>query len=116
MILGLNFRCAGKGYSKKLNDYKGQIIFVIKCKMRLIVWNNVSNKFNKYWKQNRVNDFLCDRTRVFRLSALHNPCKFIRQKPLEIIGIHCTHGFNRTGFLLISYLVEVSDLKERSEI
>ena len=33
--------------------------------------------------------------------------KFIRQKPLELIGIHCTHGFNRTGFLIVSYLVEV---------
>lgn len=34
-------------------------------------------------------------------------CKnFIAQNPLEIIGIHCTHGFNRTGFLIISYLVE----------
>ncbi|XP_078047314.1 mRNA-capping enzyme-like [Augochlora pura] len=34
-------------------------------------------------------------------------CKnFIAQNPLEIIGVHCTHGFNRTGFLIISYLVE----------
>lgn len=34
-------------------------------------------------------------------------CKnFISYNPLEIIGIHCTHGFNRTGFLIISYLVE----------
>ncbi|XP_020708815.2 mRNA-capping enzyme [Athalia rosae] len=34
-------------------------------------------------------------------------CKnFIAHNPLEIIGVHCTHGFNRTGFLVISYLVE----------
>ena len=34
-------------------------------------------------------------------------CKnFISYNPLEIIGVHCTHGFNRTGFLIISYLVE----------
>ncbi|XP_064652771.1 mRNA-capping enzyme-like [Lineus longissimus] len=31
---------------------------------------------------------------------------FVRQKPLQQIGIHCTHGFNRTGFLIIAYLVE----------
>ncbi|XP_034949982.1 mRNA-capping enzyme-like [Chelonus insularis] len=31
---------------------------------------------------------------------------FIARNPSEIIGVHCTHGFNRTGFLLISYLVE----------
>lgn len=30
---------------------------------------------------------------------------FISKKPLEIIGVHCTHGFNRTGFLIASYLV-----------
>lgn len=24
-------------------------------------------------------------------------------------GVHCTHGYNRTGFLIISYLVEVED-------
>ncbi|KAI5694432.1 hypothetical protein M8J76_014514 [Diaphorina citri] len=41
-------------------------------------------------------------TRVFI-----NLCsKFISKSPLEKIGVHCTHGFNRTGFLLISYLVE----------
>ena len=26
-----------------------------------------------------------------------------------IVGVHCTHGYNRTGFLIISYLVEVED-------
>ncbi|XP_034939486.1 mRNA-capping enzyme-like isoform X2 [Chelonus insularis] len=31
---------------------------------------------------------------------------FIARNPSKIIGVHCTHGFNRTGFLLISYLVE----------
>ncbi|XP_046548823.1 mRNA-capping enzyme-like [Haliotis rubra] len=32
--------------------------------------------------------------------------RFLSQKPLEIIGVHCTHGFNRTGFMLVAYLVE----------
>ncbi|KAK3858414.1 hypothetical protein Pcinc_035397 [Petrolisthes cinctipes] len=30
---------------------------------------------------------------------------FIRQNPLEIIGVHCTHGFNRSGFLISSYFI-----------
>lgn len=34
---------------------------------------------------------------------------FIRQHPTEIIGVHCTHGFNRTGFLICAYLVEKLD-------
>ncbi|XP_052763075.1 mRNA-capping enzyme-like [Mya arenaria] len=32
--------------------------------------------------------------------------RFHSQKPLEMIGIHCTHGFNRTGFLIVAYIVE----------
>lgn len=34
---------------------------------------------------------------------------FIRQNPTELIGVHCTHGFNRTGFLTCAYLVEKLD-------
>lgn len=35
--------------------------------------------------------------------------KFISKNPLEKIAVHCTHGFNRTGFLIVSYLVEKLD-------
>lgn len=34
---------------------------------------------------------------------------FIKDKPLEMIGVHCTHGFNRTGFLIVSWMVEKMD-------
>ncbi|KAM7348245.1 RNA guanylyltransferase and 5'-phosphatase mRNA capping enzyme [Cochliomyia hominivorax] len=34
---------------------------------------------------------------------------FINERPFDIIGVHCTHGFNRTGFLIASYLVERLD-------
>jgi len=34
---------------------------------------------------------------------------FIQKNPLHIIGVHCTHGFNRTGFLIVSYLVSELD-------
>lgn len=34
---------------------------------------------------------------------------FFQQHPVEVIGVHCTHGYNRTGFLIIAYLVEVED-------
>lgn len=34
---------------------------------------------------------------------------FSVQHPQDIIGIHCTHGFNRTGFLICAYLVEKMD-------
>nr|CAD7455820.1 unnamed protein product [Timema tahoe] len=43
-----------------------------------------------------------EQTRTF----IHICQKFIAQHPSDIIGVHCTHGFNRTGFLIVSYLVE----------
>jgi mRNA-capping enzyme len=35
--------------------------------------------------------------------------EFSQRNPIDIVGIHCTHGFNRTGFLIVSYLVEKHD-------
>ena len=35
--------------------------------------------------------------------------KFISFHPMEIIVVHCTHGFNRTGFLISAYLIEQFD-------
>lgn len=34
---------------------------------------------------------------------------FIEKNTTELIGVHCTHGFNRTGFLICAYLVEKMD-------
>lgn len=46
-----------------------------------------------------------EHTKLF-INCVH---EFISKHPLEIIGVHCTHGFNRTGFLIVSYLVEKCD-------
>lgn len=35
--------------------------------------------------------------------------EFSSKYPLESIVVHCTHGFNRTGYLIISYLVAKCD-------
>ena len=32
--------------------------------------------------------------------------KFIKDNPDQIIVVHCTHGFNRTGFLISAFLVD----------
>lgn len=37
----------------------------------------------------------------------HSVCSVSFHPPLT--GVHCTHGFNRTGFLICSYLVEKMD-------
>lgn len=46
-----------------------------------------------------------DQTQAF-VNVCHN---FIAQHPLDIIAVHCTHGFNRSGFMIVSYLVEKMD-------
>lgn len=46
-----------------------------------------------------------EQTNTF-ISLVH---QFIANKPLHCIAVHCTHGFNRTGFLIVSYLVEMTD-------
>ncbi|KAM9317047.1 mRNA-capping enzyme isoform 2-T2 [Gastrophryne carolinensis] len=35
--------------------------------------------------------------------------RFMERSPDELIGVHCTHGFNRTGFLICAFLVEKMD-------
>lgn len=46
-----------------------------------------------------------EQTETF-MNMCHN---FINNNPLKVIAVHCTHGFNRTGFLIVSYLVERMD-------
>ena len=48
-----------------------------------------------------------DQTNTF-IQLVHN---FITHHPLEKVAVHCTHGFNRTGFLIVSYLVEKMDME-----
>ncbi|KAJ8669304.1 hypothetical protein QAD02_000563 [Eretmocerus hayati] len=44
-------------------------------------------------------------------------CKtFIAANPSKYIGVHCTHGFNRTGYLIISYLLETEQCTLHSAI
>lgn len=44
-------------------------------------------------------------------------CSMFRGKnPHKRIGVHCTHGFNRTGFLICAYLVEQENWDVRAAI
>lgn len=41
---------------------------------------------------------------------------FINTRPDCIVGVHCTHGFNRTGFLIVSYMVERLDCSVKAAL
>lgn len=86
-------------------------------KLKLGLWVDLTNT-TRFYEKKSLETYGCkylklqcrghgetpseDQTRTFV-----QVCKnFIAHNPLEIVGIHCTHGFNRTGFLIISYLVE----------
>lgn len=34
---------------------------------------------------------------------------FLSKNPNKVIAVHCTHGFNRTGFMICSYLCRIRD-------
>jgi len=87
-------------------------------KIKMGLWIDLTNT-TRFYDRKTVEDYDCkylklqcrghgetpsdEQTRTF-VQVCRN---FIAHNPLEIIGVHCTHGFNRTGFLIISYLVEI---------
>ncbi|CAF1497422.1 unnamed protein product [Adineta steineri] len=43
----------------------------------------------------------------YQIQLFINTCyDFIRSKPDKIIGVHCTYGFDRTGFFICAYLCQ----------
>ncbi|RWS31627.1 hypothetical protein B4U80_08533 [Leptotrombidium deliense] len=45
-----------------------------------------------------------------QVSVFINICNnFNAQHPNDLIAVHCTHGFNRTGYLICAYLIENQD-------
>ena len=45
-----------------------------------------------------------------QVNAFVFECKrHVQQNPLDVIAVHCTHGFNRTGFLIAAFLIQTED-------
>lgn len=111
--------------TKLIQQYKTQNIIVcffwtFLLQMKLGLWIDLTNT-NRFYDKSEVEAAKCryikvpcrgygktpseDQTKFF-IKVIH---QFISQSPLDMIVVHCTHGFNRTGFLIVSYLVEVED-------
>ncbi|RVE54673.1 hypothetical protein evm_000794 [Chilo suppressalis] len=104
------------------NRFTPSMLFVYMkaLKVKLGLWVDLTNTSRFYNKQ-EIEDMGCkyvkmqcrghgetpsaDQTKLF----IELVSRFLSKNPLEVIGVHCTHGFNRTGFLLVSYMVEQLD-------
>ncbi|XP_045510958.1 mRNA-capping enzyme [Colias croceus] len=94
--------------------------YVKDLKLKLGLWIDLTNT-SRFYDKKEIEKMDCkyvklscrghgetpsvEQTRAF-IKIVKN---FIAQNPLLIIGVHCTHGFNRTGFLLVSYMTEELD-------
>lgn len=89
-------------------------------KVKIGLWIDLTNT-NRFYDKQQVEAHDC---KYVKLSCRgHGECppddavktfisickKFIQQHPLEIVAVHCTHGFNRTGYLIAAHLVEDFD-------
>lgn len=111
------------------NRFTPSMLFVYmkSMKIKLGLWIDLTNT-SRFYDKAEVEETGCkyvkmqcrghgetpspDQTREF-ISLVS---RFVSQKPLELIGVHCTHGFNRTGFLLVSYMVEHLDCSVQAAI
>ena len=89
-------------------------------KVNIGLWIDLTNT-RRFYRQSEVENFNCKYIKVQCRGHNESPSEeqvklfvricsnFIAQHPLDIIAVHCTHGFNRTGFLIASYLIEAMD-------
>ena len=89
-------------------------------KVNIGLWIDLTNT-TRFYRKSEVEGFNCKYVKVKCRGHNESPSveqvqtfvricsNFIAQHPLEIIAVHCTHGFNRTGFLIASYLIEELD-------
>ncbi|KAF5274946.1 hypothetical protein FQR65_LT04287 [Abscondita terminalis] len=89
-------------------------------KIKLGLWIDLTNT-NRFYDKEEIERANCKYMKLNLKGHGETPSKhntntfitvvqnFISKFPLEKIAVHCTHGFNRTGFLIVSYIVEKMD-------
>lgn len=71
--------------------------------------NEIQDEFNINYKQIHCRGFNEAPQESERLEFLRVCRNFLKKEPNKVIVVHCTHGFNRTGFMICSFLSEVMD-------
>ncbi|NXX99015.1 DUS11 phosphatase, partial [Centropus bengalensis] len=69
-----------------------------------------------YSKISTVGHEIPNRNTIFRFRCVVK--KFLRnnQDNDKLIGVHCTHGLNRTGYLVCRYLIDVEGMEPNAAI
>lgn len=104
-----------------------EVTFILLSQIKLGLWIDLTNT-TRFYDRSEIENENCkyiklqcrghgetptpEQTKTF-ISLASN---FIRSHPLESIGVHCTHGFNRSGFLIVSYLIEKMDFSVESAL
>ncbi|KAM9778988.1 mRNA-capping enzyme isoform X2 [Syngnathus typhle] len=94
-------------YLKSLNVKMGLLVDLTNT-TRFYDRNDIEKEGAKYFKLQCKGHGECpsaETTATFVRLCEH----FIEKNSTDLIGVHCTHGFNRTGFLICAYLVEKMD-------
>ncbi|XP_060867803.1 mRNA-capping enzyme-like [Metopolophium dirhodum] len=103
-----------------MKRFNPQMVFSHMCSYQQSIglWIDLTNT-TRYYSQYEVEDMGCAYVKIpcvghgnlpnrqvveFFLNICYN---FLENNFSQFIGVHCTHGFNRTGFLIVSYLIEV---------
>lgn len=85
--------------------------------MRIGLWINLCNT-ERYYSQEDIEKQNCRYKQLKCLGHGRFPSRrevnafisivqdFIVHAPHDCIVVHCTHGFNRTGFMIVTFLVE----------
>lgn len=89
-------------------------------KVKIGLWIDLTNT-NRFYDRREIEDNDCQYVKLQCRGHGETPTveqtrafieiveEFNRDHPLDVVGVHCTHGFNRTGFLIVSYMVEKQD-------
>lgn len=89
-------------------------------KVKIGLWIDLTNT-NRFYDRGEIEDNGCQYVKLQCRGHGETPTKeqtssfieivdeFNKDHPLEVVGVHCTHGFNRTGFLIVAYMVERLD-------
>ncbi|OWR45610.1 putative mRNA capping enzyme [Danaus plexippus plexippus] len=94
--------------------------YVKKYKKRLGLWIDLTNT-TRFYDRTEVENRGCIYKKLSCRGHGQTPSEqqtkqfidivsdYIAQNPNNLIGVHCTHGFNRTGFLLCAYMIIQED-------